>query len=285
MSLPDLPPNSKPQIIHQTDQSIKQPARYQIDRKLLADSQQSQKVKTETKSKSETVTKSETSTHTNKLPEKKTQNLTYSTKTLGWKVFTPPDGPIAQIKIPIDWRKSYERSPDTMFQVYETTLELSPHNHPEVSLVFGYANLLNKPEIQALNALLSRQLTEKQPHALTDGEMKSLGRIIGRTADPQSFELRHLFTCTFSGVPVVFAEGQFKSSGACGMCMTMLSDVDGPPLDLNLEAPENPHAPEAESKENLYAHYRGIAMQIFNSIVWRKDYAARFSARAGTSGE
>jgi hypothetical protein len=235
MPLPDLPPNSKPQIIHHT--------------------------------------------------EKQAQDMTYSTKTVGWKVFTPQDGPIAQIQIPIDWRKAYERSPDTLFQVYETNLELSPHNHPEVRLIFGYTNLLPKPEIQALNALLSKQLTEKQPHALTAGEMKSLGPIIGRTADPQAFELRHIFTCTLSGVPVLFVEGQFKSSGACGMCMTMLSDIDGPPLDLNLEAPENPHAPEAESKENLYAQYRGIAMQIFNSIVWRKDYAARFSTKSGSSGE
>jgi hypothetical protein len=235
MPLPDLPPNSKPQIIHHT--------------------------------------------------EKQAQDMTYSTKTVGWKVFTPQDGPIAQIQIPIDWRKAYERSPDTLFQVYETNLELSPHNHPEVRLIFGYTNLLPKPEIQALNALLSKQLTERQPHALTAGEMKSLGPIIGRTADPQAFELRHIFTCTLSGVPVLFVEGQFKSSGACGMCMTMLSDIDGPPLDLNLEAPENPHAPGAESKENLYAQYRGIAMQIFNSIVWRKDYAARFSTKSGSSGE
>jgi hypothetical protein len=62
-------------------------------------------------------------------------------------------------------------------------------------------------------------------------------------------------------------------------------DYAGPPLDLNLEAPENPHAAAAESKENLYAQYRGIAMQIFNSIVWRKDYAARFSTKSVSSGE
>ncbi|MEF2276634.1 hypothetical protein, partial [Pseudomonas aeruginosa] len=70
--------------------------------------------------------------------------------------------------------------------------------------------------------------------------------------------------------------GQFLSTGVCGIGMTMLSDTAGPPFDLYLEAPENPRAPEAASQENLYAHYRSVAMQIFHSVIWKKDYIASF---------
>jgi hypothetical protein len=54
-------------------------------------------------------------------------------------------------------------------------------------------------------------------------------------------------------------------------------DIDGTgrPEDLYLEAPEDSHAPEAEVKENLYAHYRPVMLEVFKSIVWKPGYAMR----------
>jgi hypothetical protein len=127
--------------------------------------------------------------------------------------------------------------------------------------------------------LLAKQQPGDPPHALTWPEIKSLGRVIEYKSFPADFQLRHINTCTWHGVPVLFVEGQHRIGGAGSIGFTMLANGDWPPVDVYLEATENPHAPEAEGKENSYVHFRPIAERILNSIVWKKSYLAKFPSK------
>jgi hypothetical protein len=245
MSLPDVPPNAKPPIVHQAVKSPLQPS----------ESNSNQKNKNQKK-------------------------LIHLGDIASWKAISPPLGPIESMRIPSDWQDQLKkRDPLESLQTYELDGAYGPPRNPEVLLYFGSASLLPVEQTQALKDLLAKQQPGDPAHALTWPEIKSLGRVIEYKSFPADFQLRHINTYTWHGVPVLYVEGQHKDSGAGSIGLTMLANGDWPPIDLYLEATENPHAPEAEGKENSYVHFRPIAERILNSIVWKKSYLAKFPSK------
>jgi hypothetical protein len=162
--------------------------------------------------------------------------------------------------------------------MYATSAYYTPLQHTDVKLSIGSPQMIDAQFLKIFHELLLKKNSGGAPQDLTWAEINSLGPIVGNIGNAKACNLRHMNIRNLNGVPVLFFEGCFRSSGTGTVGITFDFDGKGAPRDIFLQATEDPHAPEAEDKENLYARYLPVAMQAFKSIIWKPGYAAQFSA-------
>lgn len=163
--------------------------------------------------------------------------------------------PIDSIKVPKTWSKEVD---DAAFENMSKAVTFRPPDAPGAVLSVYDRGM----PIASSQAAQFKSVLEKDPHSLTPGELKNLGKqVLGNLGDQSAFDVKSAETKMINGKKVLAVEGNFKEGGkhfyGCFI-----------PRDETCKQIQEVYF---EGANNTFHEHRDQAMDCIHSIKWKRD--------------